>query len=246
MSRAFLRLICRGLRGIHAAFPTAPVAGEARIYYRELCDAVEAAPIKVETFEKFLAGVDSAVRHAYQGAGFGDNERSAPENQLLVNSRIPAVLVSAVSVVLRQTLPSLSQEIDRLAMYLGDYSWVGFGSDRRTEFYRRTHEIDIVKKIPLRKVYGTQQSKATEQQSNSSTAATAFLKASKLEQTDGGRTRRRCVRCCEVSGDIRPPRPSLWLRMIVKLQLVRSCVCGGMWAFDSSINPWEPNPASLG
>lgn len=246
MSRAFLRFICRGLRGVHAAFPTAPAAGEARIYYKELCDSMEVAPIKVEIFEKFLAGVDSAVRHAYQGAGFGDNERPAPEKELLVNSRIPAVLVSAVATVLRQTLPSLAEEIDRLATYVGDYSWVGFGSDKRTELYRRTHEVDVVKKIPLRRVFSTQQSKSTGQQNGSGTATISFLKGSKSSQSGGGRTRRRCVRCCEVSGDVGPPRSFLWLRMIVKLGLLRSCLCGGMWALDSNNNPWETDPATTG
>ena len=75
MSRAFLRFICRGLRGVYAGYTTSPLSGEARVYYTELFQTLEASPIRIDAYEKFLAGVDSAVRHAYQGAGFGESER---------------------------------------------------------------------------------------------------------------------------------------------------------------------------
>jgi mediator of RNA polymerase II transcription subunit 16 len=235
---------------LYSAYPTAPAAGEARVHYKELCAAMDASPIKVDIFEKFLAGVDSAVRHAYQGAGFGDNERPAPEKELLVNSRIPAVLVSAVATLLRQTVPALEPEIDRMAVYTADYSWLGFGSDRRTELYRRTHEVDVVKKIPLRRVPGRQRANSTGKRSGHGTATAttsiSLLKGGKPEHNGNKATRRRCVRCCEVSGDVGPPRSFLWLRMIVKLGLLRSCLCGGMWALDSNNNQWEAEHAASG
>ncbi|OGE56422.1 hypothetical protein PENARI_c003G08846 [Penicillium arizonense] len=121
MSRAFLRFICRGLRGVQAGFASANPAslfGDSRIYYTEICQALETSPVRIDVYEKFLAGVDSAVKHAYQGAGFGDAERPGSEKELLVNARIPPVLISAVATLLRQTVPALKTEINRMAIYL--------------------------------------------------------------------------------------------------------------------------------
>jgi mediator of RNA polymerase II transcription subunit 16 len=153
MSRAFLRFICRGLRGVHAGFAStnpASLVGDSRVYYTEICQTLESSPVRIDVYEKFLAGVDSAVKHAYQGAGFGDAERPGPEKELLVNARIPPVLTTAVATLLRQTVPALKSEINRMAIYLGDYSWLGFGNDRRTALYRKQREVDILKKCPLR------------------------------------------------------------------------------------------------
>lgn len=213
MSRAFLRFICRGLRGVHAGFASANPAsllGDARIYYTEICQALESSPVRIDVYEKFLAGVDSAVKHAYQGAGFGDAERPGPEKELLVNARIPPVLIPAVATLLRQTVPALKSEINRMAIYLGDYSWLGFGNDRRTNLYRKQREIDILKKCPLRPP---------------------------LPLGNDGRVaplkKRRCARCCEVSGDTNLPRSLLSFKMIAKLGLLRSCLCGGMWVLET-------------
>ncbi|CAL5871048.1 uncharacterized protein PFLUO_LOCUS5292 [Penicillium psychrofluorescens] len=214
MSRAFLRFICRGLRGVHAGFTNAnPAAlvGDSRIYYTEICQTLEASPVRIDVYEKFLAGIDSAVKHAYQGAGFGDAERPGPEKELLVNARIPPVLVAAVATLLRQTVPTLKGEINRMAIFLRDYSWLGFGTDPRTMEYRKRHDLDILKKFPLRPP---------------------------LPVGGGGRAaqpvkRRRCVRCCEVSGDTTLPRSLLSFKMIAKLGLLRSCLCGGMWTLET-------------
>ncbi|KGO75909.1 Mediator complex, subunit Med16 [Penicillium italicum] len=213
MSRAFLRFICRGLRGVHAGFASANPAslvGDSRIYYTEICQTLESSPVRIDVYEKFLAGVDSAVKHAYQGAGFGDAERPGPEKELLVNARIPPVLTTAVATLLRQTVPALKSEINRMAIYLGDYIWLGFGNDRRTALYRRQREVDILKKCPLRPP---------------------------LPLGNDGRVaplkKRRCARCCEVSGDTNLPRSLLSFKMIAKLGLLRSCLCGGMWVLET-------------
>lgn len=243
-----MRFICRGLRGLHAGYAAAPasalpLSGEARMYYMEIGRTIDASPIRIDVYEKFLAGVDSAVRHAYQGAGFGDAERPAPEKELLVNARIPAVLIPAVATVLRQTLPALKQEINRMAIYLADYSWLGFGDDRRTELYRRTRDVDILKKLPLRTPPAVSSSNNNNNNNNT-------------EQQNGGTgkgtkpPRRRCVRCCEVSGDVTPPRSYLSFRLIARLGVLRSCICGGMWTLESGsgappsmMQPQSQNPA---
>lgn len=219
MSRAFLRFICRGLRGIHAGYTNASLAGDSRLQYAEICQALDATPARIDVYEKFLSAVDSAVRHAYHGAGFGDTERPGPEKELLVNARIPPVLVAAVSTILRQTVPGLKSDVDRMAIYMHDYSWLGFGSDRRSELYRRTREVDIIKKTPIRMTIA--------QGSNGPQLG---------KQNSQGVLRRRCVRCCDVSEGTYPPRSVLAFRMIFKLGHLRSCICGGMWTLESGLN----------
>ncbi|PWY81960.1 mediator of RNA polymerase II transcription subunit 16 [Aspergillus heteromorphus CBS 117.55] len=221
MSRAFLRFICRGLRGIPAGYANAPLTGDARTYYSEICQTVDASPARIDVYEKFLASVDSVVRHAYHGAGFGDAERPGPEKELLVNARIPPVLVAAVSTILRQTVPALRSDVDRMSIYMGDYGWLGLGSDRRSELYRRTREVDIIKKTPIRMTVST---------------GLDLSQGVKLNVQGQQQLRRRCVRCCEVSEGTYPPRSVLAFRMIFKLGHLRACICGGMWTIESGVN----------
>ncbi|KAJ5995590.1 Mediator complex subunit Med16 [Penicillium waksmanii] len=226
MSRAFLRFICRGLRGVHAGFANtnpATLSNDSRIYYTEICQVLENSPVRIDVYEKFLAGVDSAVKHAYQGAGFGDAERPGPEKELLVSARIPPVLISAVATLLRQTVPALKAEINRKDILLNDYSWIGFGTDARTALYRRQRDVDILKKVPLR-------------------PPLAVGRDGKILQAQ---KRRRCVRCCEVSGDTSLPRSLPYFKMLVKLNLLRACPCGGMWMLETEAGAAVPG-ASVG
>ncbi|KAJ5714011.1 Mediator complex subunit Med16 [Penicillium malachiteum] len=212
MSRAFLRFVCRGLRGVHAGFTKLNLTGlpiDSRVYYTEICQTLEASPVRIDVYEKFLAGVDSAVKHAYQGSGFGDAERPTPEKEVLVNARIPPVLVTAVATLLRQTIPSLKSEINRKDILLRDYSWLGFGDYQRTAMYRKNRDVDILKKTPLRPPLAVGRSGRV-------------MPAKK----------RRCVRCCEVSGDSVLPKSVMFFRMVAKLSLLRSCPCGGMWMLE--------------
>ncbi|KAJ5587671.1 Mediator complex subunit Med16 [Penicillium hispanicum] len=218
MSRAFLRFICRGLRGVHAGFANtnpATLSGDSRIYYTEICQILETSPVKIDVYEKFLAGVDSAVKHAYQGAGFGDAERPGPEKEMLVNARIPPVLTTAVATLLQQTVPALKAEISRKDIILGDYSWLGFGTDARTAMYRKRRDVDILKKCPLRPP----------------------LPIGMNGRIVQPQKRRRCVRCCEVSGDTALPRSLPYFKMIAKLNLLRTCPCGGMWMMETDGEP---------
>lgn len=97
-----------------------------------------------------------------------------------------------------------------MAIYLGDYSWLGFGNDHRTALYRKQREVDILKKCALRPP---------------------------LPLGNDGRVaplkKRRCARCCEVSGDTNLPRSLSSFKMIAKLGLLRSCLCGGMWILQT-------------
>ncbi|KAN0067719.1 Mediator complex, subunit Med16 [Elaphomyces granulatus] len=225
MPRAFLRYICRELRGIHAGYTTSYLPSvEARLFYTELFHLLDSSPVRIDVYEKFLAGVDSAVRHAYQGAGFGDAERPAPEKELLLNNRIPAVLIPAVSTVLRQTVPAVKRDLDRMAIYLADYSWLGFSNDRRTRLYRHRRSVDILEKTPF--------PLADLQQSGSSRKGGSYAT----------QAQRQCVRCCEITGDVNQRKPVVWLRMLARLGLLRNCLCGGVWAAESGISSL-PNEA---
>ncbi|KAA8652069.1 mediator of RNA polymerase II transcription subunit 16 [Aspergillus tanneri] len=194
MSRAFLRFICRGLQGIYAGYAAAPVTGDARVYYAEVCQTLDASPVRIDVYQKFITGVDTAVRHVYHGAGFGDTERPGPERELLVNARISPVLISAVVTILRETVPALKPEIDRMAIYTADYSWLGLGTDRRAECYRRARDVDIIKKMPVRAPVLPPNGSDHHQQHQEHLPgkSTGFGAPSK------GQVRRRCVRCCEV------------------------------------------------
>jgi len=241
MSRTFLRFICRGLRGVHSGYnpSAANLVGDSRIYYSETCYLLDTSPVRIDVYEKFLAGVDSAVRHAYHGAGFGDTERPGPEKELLVNARIPPVLVNAVSAIFRSVIPAVRGEVDRLAVYLGDYTWLGIGDDKRTELYRRTKDVDILKKIPLRVVVPDSGSEA-----NNTTTATSTA-TSDNNKAGAGQRIRRCIRCCEISSDTHPPRSLPAFQMIARLGLLRSCICGGMWALEAR-SPADQLNGSLG
>jgi mediator of RNA polymerase II transcription subunit 16 len=188
---------------------------ESRFYYIDICQALETSPVRVDIYEKFLAGVDSAVKHAYQGSGFGDAERPSPEKELLVNARIPPVLISAVETLLSQTVPSIRAEINRKDIVLGDYTWLGFGNDPRTAAYRKRKDVDILMKIPLRPV-----APGGNASGGSGGGGAQILR------------RRRCVRCCEVSGDGGRPRTGPWTKMMHRLNLLRACACGGAWVME--------------
>lgn len=233
MSRAFLRFICRGLRGIHGGYAKAPLTGDSIVYYTELCQSLDTSPVRTDIFEKLLAGVDSAVKHAYTGAGFGDNERPGPEKELLISSsRIPPVLITAASTILRQTVPAMKAEIDRMAIYLGDYSWLGFGADPPTQAYRRSRDVDIIKKIPIPPRPALMSGLLN---GNAKESGNANGNSQLQLQHQHGHLTRRCVRCCEISEAAYPPRSVLAFRMIFKLGHLRSCVCGGMWNLESGV-----------
>lgn len=219
MSRAFLRTICRGLRGVYNNHTTSPLLGETRMYYGEICQMMSKSPAPIEIYEKFLSSVDSAVRRAYESVGWSENERPGPERDLLVNCRIQNVLVPAIAAILQTALPAIRPEIDHMAIYLADYSWLGVrAGDRRTEYLRRTRPVDIIKKSPVRPALGPAPGPGQE------------------GGKPGGPTtrgRRRCTRCCEISGDVSMPRTVLWFRYIVLVGTIRQCPCGGLWALET-------------
>ncbi|PKY07581.1 mediator of RNA polymerase II transcription subunit 16 [Aspergillus campestris IBT 28561] len=228
MSRAYLRIICRGLRGIYTGYANAAFTGDSRIYYTEIRQTLDASPVRVDVYEKFVAGIDSAVRHAYHGAGFGDAERPGPEKELLVNARIPPVLVTAVGTIVRQTLGVIKPEVDRLAIYMADYSW-----------REREREVDVVRKMPLRitsstAAASTAASSGSQGNNGGGVGATQQQNQQQQQQQQQPPRRRRCVRCCGLSDGSTPLRTGpIGYRLIHRLGYVRQCVCGGLWALEA-------------
>jgi len=203
--RSFLRYICRGLRGFAIGFKSATnLNDESLQIYSNIISLIDESPLKVDVYEKILANVDSVVRHAYQGAAFGNADRATPERELLITSNIPPVLQSAVFTILTKTMSMIRPEVDRMGLCLHDYSWLGVGDDKRTELFKRSQEVDVLKKVLIR---------------------------SDPSPNKGPQPRRRCVRCCEVS-DVTLPKSVAVVKMLVKLQVWRSCICGGMWGMD--------------
>lgn len=176
--------------------------------YSTIFNTLEQSPLRVDVYEKILANVDGVVRHVYQSAGYGNGNRATPEREMLITSAVPPVLHPAVGTILRKTMPAIRSEVDRMGLCLYDYSWLGIVEDKQTEVFKRLHEIDILKKISVR----------------------ADLPERERQP------KRRCVRCGEISEDLALPKSFFLLRLMAKAGVLRSCICGGMWAVENLEN----------
>ncbi|PGH30262.1 hypothetical protein GX50_06980 [[Emmonsia] crescens] len=202
--RSFLRHIFRYLSRFPFTFKAANnLSGESYQLFASINNAIEQSSLKTDVCEKMLAHIDSLVTRSYQAAGFGNAERNAPEREMLITCSIPPVLQSAVTSILTETMPLIVRpEVDRMALALYDYSWLGIGDDKRTELFKRTHDVDILKRNVGRLL-------------------------------DPTVAKRRCVRCCEISEDVSFPRSVSMYRWIVKIGVLRTCVCGGSFAMEN-------------
>ncbi|EDN06886.1 predicted protein [Histoplasma mississippiense (nom. inval.)] len=202
--RSFLRHIFRYLSRFPLAFKAASnLSGESYQLFASINNTIEQSSLKPDVCEKMLTHIDSLVTRSYEAAGFGNAERNAPEREMLITCSIPPVLQPAVMSILTETMPLIVRsEVDRMALALYDYSWLGIGDDKRTELFKRTHDVDILKK-----------------------------NVNKLP--DPTVAKRRCVRCCEVSEDTWLPRSASMYRLIGKIGVLRTCVCGGTFAMEN-------------
>jgi mediator of RNA polymerase II transcription subunit 16 len=186
MSRSFLRYICRGFRGLTGRFQNSTnLSGESRHIYANIFTMIEESPLKADVYEKLLFQTDNIVKHIYQSVSFDDAGRSSSEKELLVTCKVPNILLPAVAAVLKKIMPVMRTEVDRMALYLYDYSWLGVGDDKRSEIYRRTYDVDVLQKVPI-------------------------LREPLENKSQGGR---RCVRCCGFAEDTVPSRPLLTFRI---------------------------------
>lgn len=104
-----------------------------------------------------------------------------------------------------------------MELCLHDYSWLGVGDDKRTELFKRSHDVDVLKKVVI---------------------------GPDLSQNKVPQSKRRCVRCCEVTEDITPVKSFPVFRMLGRIGVYRSCICGGMWVAMNPVDRvnGEPQP----
>jgi mediator of RNA polymerase II transcription subunit 16 len=174
--------------------------------HAKLVSLIEESPVRVDAYERLLANIDSIVKHGYQTAGFSTADRATPEREMLINGAIPPVLQPAVTSILCNTMPLIRPGVDRLRLFVADYSWLGISDDDMTEKFRKSYDVDIVKRTVVPAKNGV---------------------SGKAMQP-----KRRCVRCCSVSEDVNAPRSVPALRMLAKTAILRSCPCGGSWALE--------------
>ncbi|EAU38890.1 conserved hypothetical protein [Aspergillus terreus NIH2624] len=216
LPRSLLRFIGRALRGIYASYSTLPLIGDSRVYYAEICQIIDSLPVRLDVYDKFLSEAEAAAKKSYMLVGIQNPDRSGAEKELLLNARIPQSLIHAVTVLFQHSIPALRPEIDCMAIYLSDYSWLGLGTDPRAEMYRRTRDVDIVKKLPLRPVGRDERQEG--------------------KHNGHGQMRRRCVRCCGMLCGPYPSRTHVSFRMMYKTGLLRYCLCGAAWMVESETN----------
>jgi len=202
-ARAILRFNCRYIRVLgaessnhrHASTPLA-------VAYREFELIVSSSPVSVSIAERVLTQVDNAIKAAYQASGITEDERGRAEKDMLVQARIPPVLVDVVKTLLTTTASGLREDVNAAELFFTDVSWLGlsespsepgqggeFEAGRETGL-RRKRPVDVLQKIRMR----------------------------------GGRWRR-CTRCAALMEDLVPQRGS----SVLLVGLARFCVCGSLW-----------------
>ncbi|KAK2777293.1 mediator complex subunit [Emmonsiellopsis sp. PD_33] len=150
-SRCFLRYIHMCLRRLPSFFNAIPnLSGESYHLCSIITNTIENSPaLKLPVLDKLIKSIDAIVDQSYKAAGFSNGERSGPERELLITCTVPPVLQPAVMAILTEAMPAISGEVDRMALAMGDYSWLGVGGDKRTELFKRTHEVDIIKRAVI-------------------------------------------------------------------------------------------------
>ncbi|KJF61295.1 RNA polymerase II Mediator complex subunit Sin4, variant 1 [Coccidioides immitis RS] len=205
--RAFLKYICRGLRGIPSSFRSATnLSNESFGVYSNIVRLIEESPLRVDVYEKFLLSIDNVIKYTYQNAGFGSTDRSTPERDLLITASVPPVLQPAVVTILTNTMTLIRPDVDLLHLCTWDYSWLGIDDDKLTRLFRRRNEVDILKKTITQ--LGEPQAKSKQ-------------------------PKRRCARCCAVSEDTTSPKSLASFRLLVKTVVLRTCICGGVWMVEN-------------
>ena len=205
-SRFFLRTISRCFRGMlaHGANPQPTAEPEWRLALQRLARTVEAAKLPIQAIERVLDGADKIVLATYAEAGFGDRDRADTERTILATGQVQGTVLSeAIPRLCEDVLPKTRNEVDRLALHLGDYDWVyldvaapqmsfeegwnaGLSSSKLKGHARR----DIHRKKPIK---------------NGSVSAI-----------------RRCVRCGSENVDVNGP-PRNWPKY--SMQQALRCVC---------------------
>ena len=80
-----------------------------------------------------------------------DRDKADTERFILSHGQIPDVLQDVVPRILQDVLPMTRPKMDRLSLYMEDYSWLGIREDRKTKAFRRDYVVDVHRKKVMRR-----------------------------------------------------------------------------------------------
>lgn len=151
--RSFLNMIIRILRGFVWApqDPKSPLSPDAAPAISRMAAIVEACRLKMEPLEQLLSGAEKIIQQSYQLSGMSDREKADAERFILSHGQIPEVLQDVVPRILQDVLPTTRPKMDRLSLYMEDYSWLGIREDRKTKAFQRDYVVDIHRKKVMRR-----------------------------------------------------------------------------------------------
>lgn len=151
--RSFLKMIARILRGFvrTSQDPKTALSPAAAPAFSRMAELIEASPLKMEPLEQLLSGVDKIVQQFYQVSGMTERDKADTERFILSHGQIPEVLRGVLPRVLGNVLPMMRGKIDRLGLYMEDYSWLGISRDGKTKGFRREFVVDVHRKRVLRR-----------------------------------------------------------------------------------------------
>lgn len=150
-SRSFLKYNCRFLRGLHAEAKSSQTHGPQRQAFRELEAVFEESPVTVLQFEQLLSELDSGIKTAYLTSQTSDSDRKIAEKEMLVSAKTPSILIPALESFLTTAVENLRGKINEAELYFTDISWLGLSDDSRSNYWRKNHILDVLRKIELPK-----------------------------------------------------------------------------------------------
>ena len=143
--------------------------------------------ISYEQVYKLTSDLEAGIKTAYANSSVSEAARSKFEKEILISALVPAVLSEPVKVLLTTSLSTLAEEIDRGELYFRDMSWLGLTDDKRSANYRKTHLLDSLRKVRLKK--GTPLRRCTrcssvveDFQTGRSSAANTVLSSAQLQR----------------------------------------------------------------
>jgi mediator of RNA polymerase II transcription subunit 16, fungi type len=115
----------RGILGVPKSAHHQSLDAASLLAFGRMAQTIEAAGLPLEAFERLLGGADKLVRVAYHENGYGDKERADTEREILASGKEEGTVLSGVvGRLCEEVLPVTRGEVDRLALFVGEYGWV--------------------------------------------------------------------------------------------------------------------------
>lgn len=146
--RSFLKMIARIHRGFVRVTqdPKSKLSPEAAPVLSCMAELIDSSSLKMEPLEALLSGVEKVVQQFYYVSGMSDREKADSERFILSHGEIPEVLQDVMPRILQDVLPRARMMMDRLSLYMEDYSWLGIREDRRTRSFKNEFVVDVHRK----------------------------------------------------------------------------------------------------